>query len=237
MNNTIALHPLNGAFERVIRAGEHLADLRPRIGIMRQLQEQATTAYFETEPPHQFAVALPISVQAPARIPVLVGEIAYNLRSALDYLIFELAKLDSGIPQKGTQFPIVNTPKQFASNTTTARLNGVSAAHVAVIERLQPYNGVDWPKFLRDISNPDKHREFVVMKANQTIVAYTPIDPEYPALDLPIRRTPHPIAGEVHVKVDITVDILFADGTPVIETLEKLILNVRQTLTDFQPEF
>jgi hypothetical protein len=36
----------------------------------------------------------------------LVGEICYNLRSALDYLVFELAKHDSGTRQENTQFPI-----------------------------------------------------------------------------------------------------------------------------------
>jgi hypothetical protein len=160
-----------------------------------------------------------------------------NLRSALDYLIFELSKLDSGAPQKGTQFPIVRSPKQFASDVTAARLRGVNSAHIAAIERLQPYYGIDWTGLLRDISNPDKHREFVVMKGNQTIVAYTPIDSEYPALSLPIRRTPHPVIGEVDVKVDLTIEILFADGSPVIETLEKLIFNVRQTLEAFKPDF
>ncbi len=75
------------------------------------------------------------------------------------------------------------------------------------------------------------------MRSEHTIIAYTPIDPEYPALDLPIRRTPHPAVGEVDMKVNITIEVLFADGAPVIETLEKLVLNVRQTLADFQTEF
>jgi hypothetical protein len=75
------------------------------------------------------------------------------------------------------------------------------------------------------------------MRSAHNIIAYAPIDPEYPALDLPVRRTPHPSMGEVDMKVHITIDVLFADGTPVIETLEKLIVSVRQTLIRFQPEF
>ena len=44
-------------------------------------------------------------------VPIRVGEVCYNFRSALDYLIFELAKLDSGVEQGGTQFPIMDSPK------------------------------------------------------------------------------------------------------------------------------
>jgi hypothetical protein len=44
-------------------------------------------------------------------------------------------------------------------------------------------------------------------------------------------------AVKLDMKVNITIEILFADGTPVMESLDKLILNVRQTLADFHPEF
>ncbi len=69
-------HPLAGAFARVDRAGEHLADLKPDIDAMRQQQDQATFPYFETEPPHGFAVNLPTRADASMRIPILIGEIA-----------------------------------------------------------------------------------------------------------------------------------------------------------------
>jgi hypothetical protein len=48
-------------------------------------------------------------------VPIRVGEVCYNFRSALDYLIFELAKLDSGVEQGGTQFPIMDSPKDFTA--------------------------------------------------------------------------------------------------------------------------
>jgi len=74
------------------------------------------------------------------RFGTLVGEITYNLRCALDYLIYALAVLDSGSDEKGTQFPILDAAKDFAGRGKTM-LKGLNAAHVAAIERLQPYQG------------------------------------------------------------------------------------------------
>jgi hypothetical protein len=73
----------------------------------------------------------------PFLIAVLVGEICYNLRSALDYLVYGLARRDSGSIQKGTQFPIVDKKEQFVGNQTK-RLAGLNSTHVEAIARLQP---------------------------------------------------------------------------------------------------
>jgi hypothetical protein len=227
-------HPLAGAFERVKRAGEHLDDLRLRIDAMSQQQKEAFLAHFDLNPLHQRA--LPDPMPASMRVPILVGEICYNLRSALDYLIFELAKRDSVVPQKNTQFPIVDTPEKFRSDGLP-RLNGVNDTHVLMIERLQPYNGCDWTRSLREISNPDKHREFSAMRGTGTGLVYAPSDPEYEALALPIRRVRHPARGEIDVKLHFTCTVHFVDGPPVVETLELIQLKVSEALTAFEPEF
>jgi hypothetical protein len=226
-------HPLAGAFERVKRAGEHLDDLRPRIEAIRQQQKQAFLAHFDLNPLHQGGLP---KMPASMRVPILVGEICYNLRSALDYLIFELARHDSGVPQKNTQFPMVDTPEKFRSEGPP-RLKGVNDAHVRMIEWLQPYRGCGWTKSLREISNPDKHREFSAMKGTGTGLAYAPSDSEYEALALPVRRIRHPTAGEIDVKLDFTCALHFVDGPPVVETLELIQLKVSEVLTAFEPEF
>jgi len=171
------------------------------------------------------------------RIGVLIGEICYNFRSALDYFIFELAKHDSGIAQDGTQFPIVDRKKDFAWRTKMW-LKGINAAHVAAIERLQPYSGCDWTKALRDLSNRDKHREFVSIKGDYTAFGYSRIgDRNFDAISAPVRRTPHPVHGEVDVKVYFTANVQFPDGAPIIETIEIVKLKVAETLEAFQSEF
>jgi hypothetical protein len=205
MSETVtAPHVLDGAFERVNRAGEHLNDLNTRLEALRQENEKSVVVQFDAEPPHNIQIVVPIL--APMRIPILIGEICYNLRTALDYLVFELAKLDSGTSQRGTQFPIEDRKDNFKRRTKT-RLKGMNPHHVACIERLQPYAGCDWTKALRDFSNRDEHREFTDIQITATGRAYTSLQEAFSTLTVPIRRTPHPVAGEMDVKLDYTATI------------------------------
>ena len=231
-------HPLDGGLERVLRADEHLADLRQRIAAALKKQEDAIVVQFNPNPPHSLVLLRPGETFVSMRIAILIGEICYNLRSALDYFVFELAKLNSGTEQRGTQFPIMDARQDFDGRGKGTFLKGVNPAHVAAIERLQPYMGCDWTKALRDFSNPDKHREFVQIGGNFTAWGYSIIeDPNFDLVNAPIRRTPHPVHGEVDVKIYFTATISFADGTPLIETLEIIKLNVADTLAQFKSEF
>jgi hypothetical protein len=235
----MAVHDLNGAFQRVARADKHLGDLRREINNLYRAQENSVRCDFDPDPPHKLRQVtfenLPLP---PMTIGILIGEVLYNLRSALDYLVFALARHDSGCPQEFTQFPIVDKRKDFRSDTTAKRLRGINPAHVAAIERLQPYNGVKWIKTLRDFSNTDKHREFVVVGGDVNAVAYTrEITPNFEVLPYPVRGAPHPAMGQVDVKIDFTGRVQFDDGTPILETLAELVVKVKDTLVAFQPEF
>jgi hypothetical protein len=107
--------------------------------------------------------------QPPPGIGIATGEVLYNLRAALDYLVHQLVILATGEINMRTQFPIEDTPDGFRSRRHPNKqgrpnwLTGVDCAHCAAIEALQPYNGVDWTAFLRDISNEDKHRTIPVL--------------------------------------------------------------------------
>jgi hypothetical protein len=229
-------YALNPPLERVIRAQEHLAGLRHRLAHILRQQEDAIIPQFDRNPPHGLILPLPASTFVTMRVGVLIGEVCYNLRSALDYLVFALAELDSGIKQKGTQFPIVDTPKDFAWRVKTW-LKGLNSAHVAEIEVLQPYSGCNSAKILADLSNRDKHREFADIRGELLGIGHLPSDPKFSKLNKPIYRTPHPIVGEMHVKVEFAAQITFADGTPIVETLEIVALFVAETLDAFKPDF
>jgi hypothetical protein len=52
------------------------------------------------------------------------------------------------------------------------------------------------------------------------------------------KRARDPVSStEMDVKVDLTLDIQFDDGTAVIETLKEIQARVADTLEAFQPEF
>jgi hypothetical protein len=236
-DDSMTPHALNPCFERVVRAGEHLADLRHRLLEALLKQEDSIVCYFDPNPPHALKAAAPDFPLPPMRIGVLIGEVCYNLRSALDYLVFELFKLDSGKAQEFTQFPMAGSPDKFRSWAKVARSKGLDSAHITELKSLQPYKGCDWTKILRDLSNMDKHREFANIGGSFGANAFARGDPRFDRLSSPVRRTPHPVHGEMDVKVDFTGHILFVDEMAIVETLEIVKLGVAETLEAFKSDF
>jgi hypothetical protein len=127
-----------------------------------------------------------VNVLPPPDLGVLIGEIAHNLRSALDGLIYQLARLNPGAGDAptGTQFPIFlsGTPSGCKRRLATGRrgktmcadprhfnclgmkwIGLLLAKHQAAIELLQPYKRggghASSPLYLlSEINNADKHR-------------------------------------------------------------------------------
>lgn len=232
-------HPLDGCRERMRRAQEHFDDLERQITIMIEKQAQTVPFDLDPKPPHAAVnVGFPPETFSGVRFGTLVGEITYNLRCCLDYLIYAVAQLDSGAPQKGTQFPIMDMPQDFAGRGKTM-LNGVSAAHVAAIERLQPYNGCRWSARLRDLSNMDKHRHIVPGGGTMRATVHSGLCVDLSRMIGTFnRKAKHPLTGaDVDVKVHVASVILFADGSPVIETIQEIQAGVAETLRQFEPEF
>lgn len=226
------MDPLDGAREQIIGAREHLDMLGPEIRAFAEIVSKDVSLQYkkglitinrqQREVPIGTAT-FPMNRPTPPRAARLIGEVVENLRSALDYLVYELACFDSkGIVDK-TQFVITDSEENFRSNKW--HLNGLSGEHIAAIERLQPYRGCYWTKLIRDISNSDKHRQLTAIK-----------HPVHVRIDS--GNTERILAGK---KVDVEdyalVQITFSNGPPVIEGLEQLISDVAHTLDAFEPEF
>lgn len=232
-------HPLDGCLERVRRAEEHLAELEREEAAVFEKQACAVRFDLDKNPPHPaINVRLPKETFAGVRLGTLTGEICYNLRCALDYLIYALAEHDSGSPQKGTQFPIMDAANDFAARGNEM-LVGVNAVHIAAVERLQPYNGSQWTRWLRDISNTDKHRHIFPAGGRVRVTVHSGLEKDLSRIHGFKRKAPHPLTGEnVDVKVHVTGNITFEDRTtPVIHSLHELKTQVAYTLRDFQSEF
>jgi hypothetical protein len=171
---------------------------------------------------------------------IRIGEIVYNLRAALDYLIFELAGLDTGCIVEGTQFPIERNKKGFKWRIRGGWLDGLNVTHVAAIEALQPYSGCQWTAILRDLSNPDKHIHLVPSQAEHELTFHI-ADASHISdfADMPgaVRSAVTTDGTEVYVKAMLTTRVQFTDGTPVIETLEELKSEVARVLEAFEPDF
>ena len=237
------MHPLDGAYVRLDRAMEHLAELKALNAtfLNAEAKRMRKSARLDTSANPDVELYFdPPTGDIPTRFSVLIGEIASDLRASLDYLVFELAILDTGSEQKQTQFPVEDAPEKFRGNCQRF-LKGINKAHTAAIERLQPYNGADWTKQLVAISNPHKHRHLII--SNQGVTIATTIDED-------TANFPKPGTGEfasilsfssddgpMHMYFHVTLFTAFEDDLPVIDTLEKIALQVADVLAYFKGEF
>lgn len=95
-------------------------------------------------------------------LSIFAGECICNLRAALDYLIYNLAWLDSANEVEQTQFPIVDKSSSWKQQRNY-RLKGVNERHANAVREYQPFVGCDWTRRLRDYSNAEKHRTLVTV--------------------------------------------------------------------------
>ena len=234
-------HPLDGAYLRITRATEHVAELEGLVSAYGQSELDGISVDID---PNTFHLTLDFAEQVASSpmISVVSGEVLYNLRAALDYLVFELAKLDSGgVEQDGTQFPIEDSVGHFTARRKTF-LKGFSDEHVAVIEGYQPYKGVEWTRRFRNFSNPDKHRKPITRLGGATIETAHKFGPPGVFDRMPgrILRAKGPSGQDVHVDISVSGIIRIRDDgreLPLTETLQDFIGKITETLGVFNPEF
>jgi hypothetical protein len=119
------------------RAKEHLETLRQELNAFRDTKP---CKFHSNDDLKNQSCRVTIELKdTPDRIPLIVGDIFYNLRAALDQLVWCLAKLTLAYPRK-TQFPILGKldDTKFAEQTV-----GVPAEAAAIIKSLQPYTRGD----------------------------------------------------------------------------------------------
>jgi hypothetical protein len=104
----------------------------------------------------------------PGRLPIIIGDCLQNLRSALDYMVWELVLAAKNKPGRHNMFPICSTLKAFEDQLNKKnRLKGINPDAIAEIQSLQPYHsGQDFDKamlwVLDDLCNINKHRRVLL---------------------------------------------------------------------------
>lgn len=102
----------------------------------------------------------------PEKIGLIVGDCLQNLRTSLDYLVWELVMLAGNAPNKKNMFPVCLTPQAFLSAESGGRMQGVDAAPVALIKSIQPYHdgqpGATSLAILDELTNINKHRRLLL---------------------------------------------------------------------------
>jgi hypothetical protein len=128
------------AYRRVGHSKKRLAELIERIEQMRRGQPIVASVKRYRSSPHQFGY--PLS-QGLDDLSPLISETVQPLIVALNYLVCALATARGRLVDESLQFPICNAPKHFWRRVPS-ELKGLGKEEVALIEKLQPYNGNDW---------------------------------------------------------------------------------------------
>ncbi len=201
----------------------------------------------------------------PADLSVLIGDVLYNLRSALDHLAWQLVLANQGTPNDKTAFPIFNDRTVIRNGKAVERwLNIAGGVHrdaLALIEESQPYLRTDGPTMhplwiLNELVNIDKHRLLLVLATVYESIDMTSRGARGPiSIRVPVRRALEPGAyvgtlaipadqhdGHMYMEGGITARVAFADGEPcaqqpVTDVLQHLSEAVGSTVAEFRRFF
>ena len=224
---------LSDAYARLERADEHLREVHALAQQICTAQSEATRVHVSpvnTIMPGEIGQIFFVeSANTPiaGRLSVLVGDTVNSLRSCLDYLVGELAELDSGSRRTRTQFPVEQSPDAFRGRRQTF-LSGISDAHVSHIESLQPYNGTSWTAKLARMSNWDKHNKLVLVTHDYLIGGTMTTEETSDSGEMPI---------QFQLSLQPSLIIQLEDGLQLINTLDEIRIGVTSTIEHFSQEF
>jgi len=216
---------------KIYRAAEHIKSLEP------ELQQ-----YFESNPgkmvrepntpADEVVFTFKPKAPLPARFGLIIGDCLQNLRSSLDYLVWELVLAAKNQPGKHNMFPICDSREFFERAVTKSnRLLGVHPDAIAEIDALQPYHlGQDFKKAilwaLDELTNINKHRRILLTNlmagkgGRENIVEkdgqlwYESGPGPTPVFDSDTKFGPYPIIdGQVRVDTQFVAVMAFGEGT------------------------
>jgi hypothetical protein len=163
----------------------------------------------------------------PALIRFIIGDCLQNLRSSLDYLVWELVLANNNDPGKYNMFPICDTPAAFKKERDKRdRLLGVHPDAITLIEALQPYHlGKDREKsilwVLNELTNFNKHRRVLLtaLRAARSNIDVVNIDGELwgsgsiPTFDGDAKIGPPSSPAEMQMNTQLLACVTFDEGS------------------------
>jgi hypothetical protein len=251
------VYPLYGPRLKISRAESEIERLRRQEDAFRQ-DSPYTVVKSEFNPQSEKDVyriranGLPPSLDPWS---IYIGEIAHNLRSALNYLIYQLAllhtKSETVAECKKLQFPIFGHEVDFR-NKSKGMISLLKPEHKALVEGLQPFQGaINHPLFwLEEINNADKHRLIQVVAVK---MGAGPFASYWDHIDNPILHESNVIledgaklmeaSPQVHVNKKIVPLIAFlqgcktVEGQGVVDIFTKISIRVSEVIESFDSVF
>ena len=244
-----------GTYAKVARARKHLQHLEGEISGFCGREGYAVTYELDHDIGEK-SLILTASEAIPDDWSAGIGDIAHNLRSALDHAVYDASVQEVGSPVALSEFPIFFDKDLFLRDGRGGglhKIRGVSAKTRTVIEQIQPFNtrkegaeSILW--ILQEVSNMDKHRTLhLCRRATEDfrieIVKDIPLVGGFEWLaplgiledrTVVARWKPSALDGDMDMKAHISFNVVFQDGllanNPVIGVCEKLIIGVEKVI-------
>lgn len=149
---------LTGVELKIERAKQHIADFQRSVnGVVDSKPYQ--TAVDRDPNSGDKVFRLRITTDTPRDWPAVIGDIANNLRSALDHLAWQLVEVSGGIPGRHTSFPICEDRAKYEATANGAKIHGARTDIIRILDAIQPYKGGNDALFhLNAVAVHDKHR-------------------------------------------------------------------------------
>lgn len=165
-------HPLDVPRARIIRARSRIDTLHEAAeGFIRSNDYRVVVAEYDARSEYYALRVRSGGNTPPLEWSVTIGEVAHNLRSALDGLTWQLALLTTRRPYARTQFPIFSVGKTARKGRRPSfeyegrrMIRDLRAEHQAAIEKVQPCKRREYPRrrnsllCLSELNNADKRR-------------------------------------------------------------------------------
>jgi hypothetical protein len=179
------------------RGGHHIAEVE--IEIARYIQSAPHSVKFMGSPEvtssgRSFRVWVEVEFKRPVHdlVPLAVGDVVQNLRSALDHLAWEIVSISGGIPDRELYFPLaadepgfLKKLKKFAAWPEMYEILKATAAYEGgagdILSRLQTLSNIDKHRMLTPLASAS-HVEGVVFiemttkeRSPQGIISTVPV--------------------------------------------------------------
>jgi hypothetical protein len=157
---------LDSAWLKIQRAKEHIQQLKAIVEEFRLVHTREIVFKYDAQSgKHMADVWVPDP--PPLRLAVIVGDIAHNLRSALDHAAYQLELMVGRTPDRHTGFPIYWERAKFQDAVKRGIPQRFPKRAWALIQQLQPYRrGQRYrthPLFqLHEVNRRDKHQLLTV---------------------------------------------------------------------------
>ena len=211
-------------WDKLDRAYEHVDELKVLVGSF-VTQPDRFTASLDKKERDAFYNRLK-TTPIPSQIPVVCGEVFYQLRSTLDHFIARLVEFENGPNSviSVNQFPVIMTnpaTDRKAKERWQGQIKGIERADVlAFLDSYQPYHRTDpkghWLYVISDKHNSDKHRRLslLVQYGQRTLrISGGTFDTYLTGPSDGTEPIPIPSENEVYVEDSLTVYVAFEHWT------------------------